>query len=439
MREKLLFKEFIKYSTLNILGMVSVSLYVLADTYFIANGLGNAGLSALNIVLPTFNIIFAFSMMISIGASTKFAYYKNIGEEKKANSYYTTAVKINLILSAIFFIMGLFFPKQISYLLGANQETVHLTEVYLRVLLIGTAAFVFNNLFQAFIRNDNAPKNVMFAMITGSLSNIVLDYLFIFPLNMGMFGAILATVMSPIISICIMFPHFIKKKNTFHFIESKVDFIELKEIFITGLPVFVSELAVGIVMMTFNYQFLSIEGNIAVGAYGVIANVAIVVFAIYNGLAQGVQPLYTRYFAKRSKKRMIQLIKYSFLYTLIISVVMYISVLVFSENIINAFNSENNLRLSEIAFYGLRVYFIGALFTGFNTLLSIFFISINKTKIANSISLLKGLIIILPAIIIIGKTFGLSGIWFAFPIAEAITLIYCIYHYLKIKRAHYVV
>lgn len=156
----------------------------------------------------------------------------------------------------------------VSASLGTDGTIFHMTNVYLKVMLLFAPAFLINNLLQCFVRNDGKPSLSMTAMISGSLSNVVLDYLFIFLFRMGIFGAILAMGFAPVISIAVLLPYFIRKKNGFHFVKSAPDIKRVLEIVSSGIPPFVTELSSGIVMFLFNFIILRLEGNIGVAAFG---------------------------------------------------------------------------------------------------------------------------------------------------------------------------
>lgn len=145
--------------------------------------------------------------------------------------------------------------------------------------------FMLNNLLIGFVRNDDNPRLAMMGMLIGSLTNVVLDYIFIFPFGLGMFGAALATGVAPVISISIMSPYVIKKAN-FKFLKTKLCLNHCKDIFLLGLSALIGELATGIVMLLFNFTLLKYSGNIGVAAYGIIANIAFVIVSMFTGVAQ---------------------------------------------------------------------------------------------------------------------------------------------------------
>lgn len=160
-----------------------------------------------------------------------------------------------------------------------------MSKTYLQVILLFAPAFLMNNVLLCFVRNDGAPQLSMAAMIGGSLSNVVLDWVFIFPCQMGIFGAAFATGLAPIISMMILSPHFIRKNNQFHFAKCMPEIRRFVRILSSGVPSLVTEVSSGIVIIVFNSILLNLAGNVGVAAYGVIANLSLVIIAIYTGIA----------------------------------------------------------------------------------------------------------------------------------------------------------
>ena len=178
------FKDFAVYSSLNVLGMIALSCYILADTYFVSKGLGTNGLTALNLAIPIYSFIHGSGLMIRMGGGTKYSIYKSQNEIKSGNRTFTNAVYLAAAFAVIFVLIGIFFPGTIVSLFGAKDSVFDLSKTYLQVILLFAPAFLMNNVLLCFVRNDGAPQLSMAAMIVGSLSNVVLDWVFIFPCNM---------------------------------------------------------------------------------------------------------------------------------------------------------------------------------------------------------------------------------------------------------------
>ncbi len=415
---------FLRYILTNIIGMIGLSCYILADTFFVSNGLGVQGLTALNLSISIYSFINATGLLIGIGGATKYSIYKAQHKDNKANIIFTNSIKIGTLFGIFFLLIGLLASSKLSSLLGADENIFNMTNTYLKTLLCFSPFFILNNIFIAFIRNDGNPKLSMTGMLIGSLSNIILDYIFIFPLNWGgMFGAAFATGLAPIISMCILARHYIKKKNNFHFHKSKLSIKQITYIFSLGISSFITEIASGIILIVFNLLILSISGNIGVAAYGIVANLALVAISIFTGIAQGTQPLLSENFGQGNNKKILQLFKYAVYASLAVSVVLYFLVVIFNNQLVEMFNKDHIEILSKTASNGLIIYFAGFFFAGINIITSAVLSSINEPKYAFTISILRSGCIIVPLALFLSYLFKMTGIWLSFPLSEIMTLI----------------
>ena len=412
------FREFFRYTILSILGTLGVSCYILADTFFVSKGLGTSGLAALNLAIPVYNFIHGTGLMLGMGGATKFSVCKNQNRKENVKQIYTNTIIIAVILSIVFMLPGILYSKQLALLLGADLSILEMTNTYLRWLLIFSPAFILNDVLLCFVRNDENPQLAMMAMLVGSFANIVLDYIFIFPLKMGIFGAIFATGLSPVISIAMMSPHWLQKKNTFHLVKTKIYTEIIMSDLSLGFPSLVAQVSSGIVMIIFNTIILNIEGNTGVAAYSIIANISLVIVAVYTGIAQGVQPLISRSHAVGDKRQTQIMLRYAMMSMIILSGVLYLLLITFPEVIISVFNSENNTELQAIAVTGLKLYFISAPFVGYNIILAIFFTSLEKGLPAHILSVLRGFVLIIPLAFVLSSLWGMIGVWITYPITE---------------------
>ena len=434
MKENLL-KKFISYSVNNILGMLAISVYILADTFFIARGIGTLGLTSLNIAIPAFSFIQGSGLMFGIGASTKYTILQAQGHEKEANEIFSSAVISGLLLSLFFVLLGITAVKFIVKILGADENIADMPVDYLRVILYCAPAFMANSMFLCFVRNDHAPTLAMIAMVIGSFSNIVLDYIFVFPMKLGMFGAALATGCAPFISLIVLSLHKIKKRNNFKFLKCKLDFIKIFGILKLGLPSLITELASGVVIIVFNILILGISGNTGVAAYGVVANISIVVTSIYTGISQAIQPLISTCYGAGEVSGIKKILRYALILMLLLSVIIYVTIYVCASDIAFIFNKENDTNLQMMAVEGLKIYFTAIPFLGFNIISSIVFISMGKALPAQIISLCRGLFIIVPSAIILSKLFLMPGIWSSLLVCECIVAMIGIYFLYRLMKS----
>ena len=428
------FQDFVKYSSLNVLGMIGLSCYILADTFFVSKGLGTNGLTALNLAIPIYSFIHGSGLMIGMGGGTKYSIQKSQGKDKVANSIFSHVVAIAAVFAAVFVLIGLFFSGNIVTLLGADETVYQMTKTYLQVILLFAPAFLMNNVLLCFVRNDGAPQLSMTAMITGSLSNIILDYVFIFPCQMGIFGAVFATGLAPIISMLILSSHFIKKKNQFHWIKCRLERRMAASICSSGIPSLITELSSGIVIIVFNSIILGLEGNVGVAAYGVIANLSLVIIAIYTGIAQGIQPIMSRNYGVGNHRNIQLILRNALITMLILSVLVYMGVFLGAEQIAAIFNSERNELLQTIAVEGLKLYFIACPFAGFNIIISIYFTSTEYPIPANIISILRGFFVIIPMAFLLSSIAQITGVWCAFPATELLVTIVGVIFFVMSKK-----
>lgn len=408
--------EFRRYAAPGVLGMIGISCYILADTFFVAKGTGSLGLAALNIAIPAYNLMNGLGLMVGVGGATHYSLCRAQGDAVEADRTFTHTLLLGLCIALLFVLTGTFGVVPLSRLLGANAETLDMTAVYLRLLLCFAPFFVTNNIMIAFVRNDGEPCRAMAGMIAGSLFNIVFDWVFIFPCGLGMFGAALATGASPLVSLLVLSGHLRRPSRGFHLRRERLRPRLLPRICAPGLSSLVSELASGITLLLINLVLLRIAGNTAVAAYGVIANLALVESAIFTGLSTGVQPLISRS-AEANRRR---LLRWTVTTALAISALMYVLVFVFASPITAVFNSEHDPALAACAVPGLRIYFAGFLAACINIIAAAYFSAAGQASRGFIISLVRSIIAIPPVLFALSALLGVTGVWLTFPAVEAL-------------------
>ncbi len=416
-------KNFIKYVSLNILGMIGLSCYILADTFFVARALGTSGLAALNFSISVYSVIHGTGLMIGIGGATRYSILKSQNKDIQANRIFTMSTKLGVFIGIIFAISGIFGSKFLSLILGANSATLPLTKKYLETILCFAPFFIMNNILLAFVRHDHNPKLSMIAMLTGSLSNIVLDYIFMFSLGMGMFGAAFATGLAPVISISVLSLHFIKKKNNFIYAHTRIKWSSVLDIFNLGLSAFITEVSSAIALITFNLVILRLKGNLGVASYGIVANIALVGVSIFTGIAQGIQPLISRGYGIKNNRLLKKVLKLALTTSLLMALMIYLGIFFNKESIIHIFNSEGNLEIAEIAKTGCEIYFLGFFFAGINIIISMYLSATERAQDAFMISIARGCIIIVPLVLLMSHIWNMEGIWLSFVLTEVFVTI----------------
>ena len=415
-------KLYFKYFFPTMCAALSTSVYILFDTIFIGQGVGSKGLTALNISLPIYSIYFGTGLLIGIGGSTLMSIEKGRERLDKANKIFTLSFILGFILATIYCIIGFVFLEEIALVLGATKEIMPFVKEYMVVVVIGTIPFVMGSVMAPFIRADKAPKKAMFAVIFSGFLNIILDYIFVFPLDMGMRGAAIATVFSYTISCLILLTHLLSKNNTLRF---KKDFYKLSyitRIFKCGLPSLFIEVSLGFVIFIFNIQILKIIGDDGVTAYSIISNTGIIAVALFNGISQTIQPLISINMGANLKERATRLRNLGLFTALVIGVAFFILCIIFPEQIVRIFVNPNNEVLA-IAINSIRTYSIAFIVMGINMVSGAYFQSIELAKESFIIAFCRGLLFVSICVFVLPLFIGINGVWLSVPIGELLTLI----------------
>ena len=428
-------KDFVKYVSSNIMGMIGLSCYILADTFFIARGIGADGLTALNLALPVYSVINGAGLMISMGGATRYSISRGNGDKQAFRDIFSHALYFTIILSILIVILGITSTKSLALLLGADGTTLAMTSSYLRILMLFTPFFMCNNLLTCFVRNDGAPELAMTGMLIGTLGNIILDYLFIFPLHLGMKGAAMATTAAPCMGILILSTHFWRRKNQFHFHIVRPSLRRLFDICALGASSLIAELSSGVVIIVFNLILLKISGNLGVAAYGIIVNIALVLISIYTGIAQGIQPIISRNYGSREYDSIKKALRYALLLSAALSVLSYAIMFLYATPITALFNKDENPILAAMAEQGIQMYFTALPFVGTNIIAAAYLSCINRPGQAFLLSGLRGFLLIIPVAFLLSFLFGMTGVWLAQPITELlVTIPAAAFLYRSVKR-----
>lgn len=413
-------KQLGKYIVPNILAMVGISCYVLADTFFISLAEGADGITALNLVIPIYSIIYALGSMAGVGSATRYALAKSVDGED-TDEYFSNSIWFTLAMSAVFVLCGIFCPERILALLGADEGIAATGLDYTRIVLCFAPCFMLNYTFTSFVRNDSAPGVAMAATLISGVFNIAFDYIFMFPLGMGMAGAALATGISPMVSMGICLVHYLSRKNTVVFSRRRPSLRRFVSACGLGMASFVGELSSGITTMVFNFIMLGLGGNTAVAAYGVVANIALVGTALFNGVSTGLQPVASLAHGRGEREAERKIYRRSLEIALGIAVVIVAGALTFADTLVALFNSEGSAELATYAVTGMRLYFPGFLLAAVNIVKSGFCSAVDRGLESSVTALSRGIVCITLLAFLLSRALGITGVWLSFPAAEAVT------------------
>lgn len=417
---------FYKYLIPSISATLVTSIYILADTVMIGRGVGSLGIAALNLLLPLFSLFFAVGMMFGVGGSVLFSVAKGRGDEKSAREHFTAALAGTLAAAVFFEVFCNLFFDQVTALLGRNEAMDGLVREYGRILVAGSPVFMLSSFFQAFVRNDKAPKRAMTAVISGGVLNVFLDYLFIFPLGMGMAGGAIATVIGSGVTVAILFTHFLSPSNSLR-LTPRFRWKQTLEALQNGLASFVVDLSSGVVIFLFNRQLLAYVGDLGVVVYGIISNSALIVNSICNGICQAAQPLMAVNFGAGKKARVEETRKLAVFAALAAGILFTVLGFLNPGLLVEIF-VEPTPEIYRMAIPAVRLYFSGFVATGVNLLLATYFQSVLKPGRALGLSLARGMVLNALLVFSLPLIMGVTGIWATMPVTEAATLAvgYCL-------------
>ena len=422
-------KVFFHYLVPAVCSTLVTSVYLLVDTLIIGQGVGALGISALNIFMPFFLLFNGIGLLFGIGSGILISSEDGMGKKKKANQYLATGFVSILSIAIILGLIWNYYLQPLCVILGANSDTIDLVLEYGKCIMAFAPVFMMSNYFAPIVRNMKNPKLVMCAVLTGSVLNVILDYVFVFPMDMGMFGAAAATVIGSLTTLLVLSTHFIKKQNRVKINKETRSLNLLAPIFKCGFSSLIMEVASGFVIFIFNIQILKYIGNNGIVVYGIISNCVLVGLALFNGVAQAAQPIIATNFGAGLNTRVKKVLKYALITTTIIGVSLFAVVFLFTGQIIKVFVQANSEILS-VGIPALRLYLSAFCIMNINILISSYFQSVGKEKVAIYISIIRGFLLNIVLAFLLPSVLPSTVLWVVVPVSELITLV-CITVYAK--------
>lgn len=427
-------KLFWHYLLPSISATLVTSIYVLADTVMIGKGVGIDGIAALNILLPLFTLFFGTGLLFGVGGAVLMSVAHGSNDFESGRRYFTTSVIAAVCAAIAYLLIFTTMFEPIVYALGATKVTFSYAKEYGSVLVLGAPVFIFSSMLQAFVRNDKDPNLAMAGVITGGVTNIVLDYIFIYKLNMGMKGGAVATVIGSSLTVLILLLHFTKKSNQLRFIKGGFSFRNLGKIVTNGLSSFLVEIANGVITCLFNLQLVAYIGDIGVTVYSIIANSAIVVMSLANGVAQAAQPILATNYGAAKPDRVKEVRNLGILVSSVIGAVIVVIGMAAPVMITNCFvhATDEILALSVPA---IRMYTPAFFFVCINIFFSNYFQSVMKPQFAMAVTITRGLVLSAAFVLVLPMLLGAQGIWISVPLTEILTVGLVLFLNSKMKKS----
>lgn len=390
----------------------------MADAIIIGQYLDDASLSVVTFAMPIFLIINVFSALLAVGGCISMSIDAGKGDKEEANKAFSISIELLLAMGVLLLLAGLFFSRTITGWLGAGEDIFESVELYSRIILMGGPFFVLNTGLAFFVRNDGRPTLSMMGMFASIFVDITLNFVFVGVMKIGVAGAAYSTVIGSIVSVLIVCTHFFHAKNTlkFCFAFDSMAIRIMKNGGSTALQ-FIYQFVTVLIM---NHFLADLSGTGGVVVYTVVINLSTVALSLFEGISQTIQPMVSNYFGEKSYRKMKEVLRLAFITTLVICGSITILLEAMPQWIPMIFGIEDAALMAN-SVIAVRIYTAGMIITTVNVLISYYLQSIEQTLMSAVIVSLRNFVLLLCAVFVLGKLFGMNGIWAAYPVAEVLT------------------
>ena len=413
------------------IGMLVQAMYNFVDTIFVGRGVGSMGIAGISISLPVQIFVMAFAQMFGIGGASVIS--RALGEKnhEKAKRAAGNVMAFSIAFGLAMTLLGYFFLDQLLIMLGASEAIIPYAREYLGIILLGSVFFSFGMAMNHVVRAEGKPKIAMAAMLISAVLNIILDPIFIFSLNMGIWGAALATVLSQAATSIYVLFYFLSGKSLLRVsLRSLIpEWKIMRETVSVGLSAFSRQVAGSLLAVVLNNSLVFYGGDIAVAVYGVINRLLMVFIMPMFGVNQGFLPIVGYNYGARKMRRARESVKLASTVTTLIALFSAIIMFLFARQLISIFTDETEL--IEPAIFALRIVILSIPTIGVQVIASGMFQALGKAVPALFLSLLRQIIILIPLILVVPRFLGIDGIWISFPLADLISFAISLVFYLR--------
>lgn len=408
-----------QYAIPAIIAMTAASLYNMVDSIFIGHGVGALAISGLAITFPLMNLAAAFGSLVGVGASTLVSVKLGQKDYTTAQQILGNVVSLNLIIGIAFTFLTLLFLDPILFFFGASEATIPYARDYMVIILLGNVITHMYLGLNSVLRSAGHPQKAMIATILTVMINTLLDPLFIYTFNMGIKGAAVATILAQIISLAWLVKLFSQKKDLLHFkrgiyrLRKKL----VENIIGIGLAPFFMNLASCFIVILINKGLHQYDGDLAIGAFGIVNRIVFLFVMIVMGLNQGMQPIAGYNFGAQQFHRVNQVMKMTVVIATLITTAGFLIGELIPTMAVSIFTTDQHL--TRMASTGLQIVVLCFPIIGFQMVTSNFFQSIGMAQKAIILSLSRQVLILIPCLIILPMFWGAQGVWFSMPISDA--------------------
>lgn len=416
-------KLLMQYAIPAIIAMTATSLYNMVDSIFIGHGVGPLAISGLAITFPFMNLGAAFGAMVGVGASTLISVKLGQRDYSTAQTVLGNVITLNVIIGVVYSIVCLLFLDPILYFFGASADTIGYARDFMEVILLGN---IFTHMYlglNAVLRAAGHPQKAMYATINTVIINTILAPIFIYGFEWGIRGAAIATVIAQVISLTWQFKILTNKNELLHLRKGiyRLQSHIVKNMVAIGLSPFCMNVASCFIVIFINKGLKEYDGDLAIGAYGIVNRLAFICVMIVMGITQGMQPIAGYNYGAQQYQRVTKVLKLSIWGATAITTLTFLVGELMPELAASIFTTDQGL-ISRAA-EGFRIVVLVFPIVGFQMVTSNFFQSIGMANKAIFLSLTRQLLFLLPCLIILPRFIGAAGIWWSMPISDLIASI----------------
>ena len=411
-------RKLLRFVLPSIVMMVFTSIYGVVDGLFVSNFVGKTPFAAINLVMPFLMILGGFGFMIGTGGSALVAKTMGAGDDETANRYFSMLIKLTLGSGLVLSILGVALMEPISRLLGATDAMLADCVRYGRVVLAFNAAFMLQNVFQAFLIAAEKPKLGLYATVAAGVTNMALDALFIAGFGWGVEGAALATGLSQCVGGVFPLIYFARPNTSrLRLVRTRIEWRAMGQACFNGASELMSNISGSLVSMLYNFRLLRFAGENGVAAYGVLMYVQFIFIAIYIGYAVGSAPIVSFHFGAENHAELKSMLKKSAALTAAAGAILTVAAYLLAEPLAKVFVGYD-AELLQMTVHAFRLFSLTFLISGFNIFISSFFTALNNGAISAAVSFLRTLVFQMLAVLILPNLFGVDGVWWSIAAAE---------------------
>lgn len=435
-KKQSLLKQFFHFSAATVASLMVFSLYSIVDGLFVARGVGEYAMTAVNLSVPFVNLLFSIAVIFAVGTSTIIAYLLGQKNAQSANKLFSQNLATLVVIGVTISVLVLAFTEPLARLLGAEEVTLEYTIHYLQGLAPFAVCFMISYNLEVLVKTDGRPRLALVTVCVGCVTNCVLDYLAIFHWGLGIWGAAAATGLSQLITCIIYLTHFLGKHTTFHPVRFRMDWKIYRRLLPIGISDGLTELCNGLMIFLFNHTILRCIGTDGLVAYTIIAYANTLVINITMGVSQGSQPLISFQNGRGDGAAIGNLLRYGLRTMCGIAAVCFTVLFLAAPKLVAVYLPEAGAEMLTFATDAFRRYSLCYLPVGFNIYIAGFLTAMERPLPAVSISTGRGLILQGSILLLLAAVLGGSSIWFAPVISEVLCLGLSVFFLLRLRRTH---